>query len=123
MGGEAIVARARAVIGTRFRLHGRDRDGLDCVGLVALAHEVPNAPMGYALRSAGEARWSDCLDMIFERRRGPWVPGDILLMRAGPAQLHLGIWTGTSMIHADARLRRVVEMPGRPDWPVIGHWF
>ena len=32
-----VVAAARALVGVPFRLHGRDRDGLDCVGLAALA--------------------------------------------------------------------------------------
>jgi hypothetical protein len=41
---------------------------------------------------------------------------------AGPAQLHLAILTGRGFIHADARLRRVVETPGRPDPAPIMVW-
>ena len=86
----AIIAAARAAIGARFRLHGRDpATGLDCVGLVACA--APRA-------------------------------GDLLLCRAGPGQLHLMIDSGGGVIHADAMLRRVVERPGPPPWPVVGRW-
>ena len=49
-------------------------------------------------------------------------PGDVLLMAAGPGQLHLGIWTRDGFVHADAGLRRVVERPGMPPWPLIGVW-
>jgi hypothetical protein len=49
-------------------------------------------------------------------------PGDVLTMRAGPEQLHLGIWTGSGLIHADAGLRCAVERPGEPPWPVLGIW-
>ena len=53
---------------------------------------------------------------------GPPVTGDLLMMRTGPGQLHLGIWTGAGLVHADAGLRRVVERPGAPPWPVLGCW-
>jgi hypothetical protein len=43
-------------------------------------------------------------------------------MRPAAEQLHLGIWTGGGIVHADARLGRVVERPGMPPWPVIGAW-
>jgi hypothetical protein len=48
--------------------------------------------------------------------------GDVLVMNAGPGQLHLGLWSGTGLIHGDAGLRRVVERPGAPPWPVTGLW-
>ncbi len=49
-------------------------------------------------------------------------PGDVLVMRSGPEQLHLGVVTELGLVHADAGLRRVVERPGRPEWPVLGVW-
>jgi murein DD-endopeptidase / murein LD-carboxypeptidase len=122
---DEIVARARAVLGTPFRLHGRDQEnGLDCVGLVALAYGVrDNIPSGYALRGGsvpGFARMIRALHLI--ERRGQSRAGDVLLMQAGPAQFHFGLWTGESLIHADAILRRTVEMPGTPPWPIVGAW-
>ena len=50
------------------------------------------------------------------------MSGDVLLALAGPGQLHLAIWTGDGVIHADAMLRRVVERPGAPPWPVVSVW-
>lgn len=118
----AVVARARGLVGTRFRLHGRDRDGLDCVGLVAAAHGVTDVPTGYRLRS-GDA---GALAMVAERAglvpATERAPGDLVLVRAGPGQLHLAIDTGDGLIHADAGLRRVVERPDPAPWPEIGRW-
>ncbi|HTG38995.1 MAG TPA: peptidoglycan endopeptidase, partial [Sphingomonas sp.] len=55
-------------------------------------------------------------------RVGAGQVGDVVLMRSGPGQLHLGVLTARGMVHADAMLRRVVERPGPPPWPVIGIW-
>jgi hypothetical protein len=46
----------------------------------------------------------------------------VLLTRTGPGQLHLGVWTGSGLIHADVGLGRVVERPGAVAWPVLGIW-
>ena len=66
--------------------------------------------------------WAAVLDGFAVRRIGAAVAGDIMLLHAGAAQLHLGLWSGTSLIHADTGLRRVVELPGWPLWPVLGVW-
>lgn len=116
------LARAQAAIGVKYRPQGRCiAHGLDCVGLVALAHRL-EVPRGYALRGGRVA------DIAAVVRAGGMVPvgdaraGDMILMRVAPGQLHLGIASEAGMIHADAGLRRVVERPGAPPWPVIGRW-
>jgi murein DD-endopeptidase / murein LD-carboxypeptidase len=123
------IDRARSVIGARFRLHGRNPEtGLDCVGLIAFAYDraagrAGAIPTGYALRGGSEESHAAMITALrLTRRRWAARAGDMLLMRAGPEQFHLGLWTGDSLIHADAQLRRVVEMPGPPPWPVIGIW-
>jgi hypothetical protein len=47
-------------------------------------------------------------------------PGDLLLLAVAEDQLHLAVSTGAGFVHADARLRKVVETPGEPQWPLIG---
>ena len=118
-----VVARARALVGTPFRLHGRDTRGVDCVGLVALAWtRSGEVPTGYALRTCDPATIEAPLRGMRFRRRRKLKPGDILILNAGPAQLHLGIWTGDGLVHADAALRRVAETPGVPRWPIVSNW-
>lgn len=126
MSGAAAAAAALAVVGARFRLHGRDpASGLDCVGVAALAayaggHRGP-IPSGYALRGGDAGAIAARFDAVMYRADGDRA-GDIVLMRAGPAQWHLAVIVAGGMVHADAGLRRVVMRPGPPGWPVIDAW-
>ncbi len=123
--GERVAAAARGLVGVRFRLHGRDpASGLDCVGVVALAlraggHEGP-VPDGYPLRCGSAAAYRECWDGLAAADGAR--PGDVLLCRVGPGQLHLGVRTPLGVVHADAGLRRVVERPGVLPWPLIAAW-
>lgn len=123
----AIVAAARAVVGARFRLHGRDpATGLDCIGLAAWALRAGGfagtVPSGYALRGGDPARTAAAIDATGLVRAGEAAPGDLLLCASGPGQLHFAIDSGGGIIHADAMLRRVVERPGAAPWPLIARW-
>ena len=122
MSGAAVVAAARAAIGTRFRLHGRgDADGLDCVGLAALALGRI-APDSYALRTGDAARVTAALRAAGLVAVDEAEAGDLLLCRSGPGQLHLAIRTEDGIVHADAMARRVVERPGPVPWPILSCW-
>lgn len=122
MSGAEVLARARALIGVPFRARGRTPEGgLDCVGLAGWAHGVA-VPGGYAMRSGDAARvWAGVAEAGLVAAEGR-APGDLVLLASGPGQLHLGIDSGTGLVHADAMLRRVVERPDPLPWPVIGRW-
>ena len=116
------LERARAAIGARFRLHGRGpATGLDCVGLAAWAFEA-DVPRDYALRSGDVARVRSVIAALGLAPVADRAAGDLLLLRAGPGQLHLAIDSGSGIIHADAMLRHVVERPGAIPFPVIARW-
>lgn len=121
---EDRVALARRLVGTSFRINGRTPHGLDCVGLVALLFGKQNDIADhYPLRTIRTDIWTTQLDQILTRRDGTPQSGDALLLSPSPLTYHLGIWTGSSLIHADARLRRVVDLPGPLAWPILGAWF
>ena len=123
----AVVARARALIGVRFRTQGRTPEhGLDCIGVVMMATGIPEARVrrDYDLRFSDPEKVNANFDACGMIRLAPSAaePGDVLLVRPGPAQLHVVLLTELGYLHADASLRRVVEVPGPVPWPVLSAW-
>ena len=117
------AARARALVGIRFRPQGRNPElGLDCIGLVLCAFDLPADQVRRDYRMRGD----HCREMLFAlakpfRRIAPRQrkSGDVLLLQVAPEQSHLAIVTASGFVHADARRGKVVETPGIPPWPVV----
>lgn len=123
--GAMVVARARALIGVRFRPQGRScQQGLDCLGLVAAATDIKRVPDDYSLRGGDiETANAGFEDAGFERVQAAEArPGDVLVACSGPGQLHGVVLTPNGYVHAHAGLRRVVETPGAIHWPVLAAW-
>ncbi len=118
------VSAARSLIGVPFRPQGRDPcTGLDCVGVVANVHGVPadEIPRNYRLRGSHSELAQRILRTHFREVTSPSAKaGDILLLQVAAEQVHLAVHCGASFIHADAGLRRIVEVPGEPPWPLLG---
>jgi cell wall-associated NlpC family hydrolase len=128
MSGTALAAAAERLVGARFRLHGRDpARGLDCVGVVAVSlGEIGRpvlAPRGYRLRQLALDRFlGAAVQSGLAEARGPVEPGDVLLVRPGPAQHHLVVAVAGGFVHAHAALGQVVLTPAPLEWPVEHHW-
>jgi lipoprotein Spr len=121
--GEAVAARARGLVGVRFRPQGRSaQTGLDCIGVVALAVRAKGVRRDYGLRGGSAEEVTEGLKAAGMRPVKKASAGDVLVMKVGPEQLHLAIVTADGFVHADAGARAVVERPGQPDWPVLGIW-
>lgn len=116
--------RALALVGAAFRPQGRNPDhGLDCVGLCLVAYDIPENMVrdDYRLRGDHRSEMEAVIRSQFRRvSKAEARPGDLLLMLAAADQQHLGILTGRGFVHADLAMRRVVETPGKPSWPVAG---
>lgn len=124
--GEVALMRARAAIGARFRLHGRDpASGLDCVGLAGHALGQSDLPSGYALRARDRVRVEAAVARL-GLKAGAIGEGDLLLLDGGQGQVHLAIANGggadCGAVHADIALRRIVERPGPLPWPIVARW-
>lgn len=129
MSGAELAAAAARLAGTRFRLHGRDpASGLDCVGLFGAAMAAIGRPLalptGYPLRLASAEAWlPDPAACGLVPASEPFLPGDVVLLQPGPAQLHLAIaGPDGGWIQAHAGLRRVVCQPSLPPGPIIHQW-
>ena len=124
-----LAREAEKLIGCPFRLHGRDPDsGIDCIGLLAAAMAGAGRPIvlptGYPLRLNDLTRWlPDPAQCGFAVADMPFEPGDVVLTRPGPGQVHLAIaGLALSWIHAHAGLRRVVSQTEIGPGSILHHW-
>lgn len=128
MTGEDLALAAEALVGARFRLHGRAlATGLDCLGVLVAAFAACGRalalPTGYTLRLQ-EPRGMDALAEAagLAEAEEAIEPGDVLMLRVGPGQYHAAIAVCAGHVHAHAGLRRVVLTPGRPAGTLLRHW-
>lgn len=120
-----IVAHARALIGVRFRPQGRSAEqGLDCIGVAAMAMGVERVRRDYCLRSSDAEEANDEFDRMGFLRiaQNGAVAGDFLLVQPAAGHLHVVVLTPEGYVHAEMRLRRVVEVPGAVPWRVLSAW-
>ena len=117
------AVRALALAGVPFRPQGRDRAGMDCVGMCLATYRIPAEQVRCDYRIRGDhrrevmaslAKWFWRVGKLDARA------GDLMLLSVASDQLHLAVRTENGFVHADAGLRRVVHTPGDPPWPVIG---
>ncbi|MEE4451753.1 hypothetical protein [Novosphingobium resinovorum] len=129
MTGEDLAIAARGLVGSPFRLHGRDpASGLDCVGVIEAAFAKAGMrcrlPNGYRLRARDlpdAAALASALGL--ERTDGAIAAGDVLLLRPSPCQFHLVLAVSpAAVVHAHAGLRKVVLGPLPDQWSRYGHW-
>jgi lipoprotein Spr len=116
------AARARALVGVRFRPQGRAEDALDCVGLVLATFGISADAVRRNYRLRGERREAIEAQLLAHFRRvSPQrlQAGDVMLLQAGEDQLHLAVRTAAGFVHAHAGIGKVVETPGVPDWPLL----
>jgi len=124
-----LAREAEALVGSPFRLHGRDpATGLDCLGLLAAAMARAGRPIalptGYSLRVSRLDAWMpDPLTCGLRPAKGRFAPGDVVLLQPGPAQFHLAISDRSlGWVHAHAGLRKVVRDAALPLGAIIHHW-
>ncbi len=124
-----LAREVEALVGSPFRLHGRDpATGLDCLGLLSAAMARAGRPIalptGYSLRITCLDAWMpDPLTCGLRPAKGRFVPGDVVLLQPSPVQFHLAIADRKlDWVHAHAGLRKVVRDAVLPSGTIIHHW-
>jgi cell wall-associated NlpC family hydrolase len=113
--GDDLVQQARQYLGVPYYHCGRDRHGLDCLGLLLrVAHDL-------GLTEWDETGYSEQVDTARMRRKieefCDYVgaggtdpePGDVLLFSIKGSPQHLGLATDQGVIHAYQSAGRVTE--------------
>jgi hypothetical protein len=65
-----------------------------------------------------EAR-HDEVNQWTRKSNASWSACALMVLAPAERQLHLAVRTGDGFVHASAGIRRVVETPGEPQWPLI----
>jgi len=115
-----FVAEVRSWLGVRFRYQGRNRKGIDCVGVVVLSL----ATLGVSLRVEPYGKQVSSDSVLSQlRANGRRIEfseaqsGDIAVLNYRGESNHIGVLTGEgTVIHSLAHAKRVVEQPlNHPD--------
>ncbi|MEY2653818.1 MAG: hypothetical protein RLZZ524_846 [Pseudomonadota bacterium] len=121
-----LQAWAGEYVGLPFLEKGRDRDGLDCWGLIRLVYAerfgraLPVWAEGYASTQPCEAtaaHLAHCATEFYEVQPGEEKLGDILLFRTGRHLSHVGLVIGGGwMLHITAGINSSIERYRAPRW-------
>lgn len=106
-----FINHARSLIGTPFVHQGRSTDGVDCVGLVVLCAKEIGADTSGDKTNYSRLPHGVLLPILSEimEKVDDWKPADILVMKFLNEPTHIGIWTGSTLIHTYSSLKKVVE--------------
>lgn len=120
---EAVIAEARSWVGVPFLHQGRSREGVDCVGLVIVVGRACGLlPADFERTAYGRTPFRGVLiEQISEvcERAEVAAPGTLVAIRWNREPHHVAICTGPTLIHANARVGRVVEHGYRAQWPAL----
>lgn len=112
-----IIDAARGWIGTPWRHQGRNRRGVDCIGLLVVVARGLGLTVedvaGYRRRQDGRELLSQLRSQLEVSSLTNWKEGDIGVFKESSFPIHVGFLGrrgGTAtVIHAHARRRQVIE--------------
>lgn len=123
---DQIVEEARKWIGTPWRHLGRNRAGIDCVGLgvvVTRALNICDYDVASYSRTPGPGLTDHIRKVADEVIITLAEPGDFLVLRDAAFPFHVAFLSMRHgqfhIIHAHARRRMVIEEPYIGDWPKL----
>jgi len=102
---DSLVARARAQIGTRYKLGGTAPErGFDCSGLVRFVAKA------FDIALPRTARQQATMGTAIPKDLAAMKPGDLLTFGRGKTISHIGIYVGEGrFVHASTTSHKVIE--------------
>lgn len=94
---QRLIDDVKSFVGTPYHHQGRDRNGLDCVGVIIAALRRqgidPPAPADYGKNSPGDSllRHIDRCGLFYKIPADQRLPGDMLVFAIGRDPQHLGL--------------------------------
>ena len=120
---DALIQEARTWVGVPFLHQGRSREGVDCVGLViVVGRALGILPRDFERTAYGRVPHAGKLLQEIAAHcvsTATACPGSLLVLRWQGDPHHIAICTGANLIHANARVGRVVEHGYRHPWPKL----
>lgn len=120
---QQVVEEARSWIDVRWKHQGRNRAGIDCIGLVVMtmkAFDIPVEDLTGYRRSPNPAIFMTGIQSQLDLCSQP-LPGGVAIFREALQPCHVGIFAGTAenltLIHGYAPYGRVREEPFTNQWP------
>lgn len=104
---------ARTYLGCKWHHLGRNRAGIDCLGLLVLAARDVGVELddkkNYPRQADGESLLAECDRQLKKADKHNLKPNDIVVIRFGKSPQHIGIVTDIGLIHAYQTAGSVVE--------------
>lgn len=106
-----LVEAARGYLGVPFHHQGRNKAGIDCLGLLVVSAKEAGIELedhkGYSRQPDGITLRSECDRQLIKIDK--MKTGDILLMRFRKEPQHIAIKTDIGIIHSYQNAGKVVE--------------
>ena len=124
----SLVDAARSFVGVPFLHQGRTRQGLDCVGLIIASLTKVGViyyeePPTYSRLPSGDSLIAPLREYCAEASEEE--PGAIVAIRFRREITHVGLLTGTTIIHAYEGVRKTVEHGYDRRWRAltVAKWY
>ena len=119
-----VIEQARSWVGVPFRHQGRDRSGIDCVGLpIVIGQALGLVSDQFDVANYGRLPSGELVERL-QNECAPLpkaLPGSLIVIAWSSIAAHVAICTGETMIHSYERIGKVVEHGYRGRWVRLTH--